>query len=274
MTTSNFYAVILGDFISVENADRMQAVGAFFAHIGRLPSFILCAIGMMFTKRISIVMLRSCILEFGFFSLPIISLTAAFTGAVLALQSYAGLSSMNPEMLLSTMIVVSITRELGPVLSSLMFTGRVGAKIAAEISSMKNSEQIDAIYTLGVDPIRYLAIPRIVSGMICMPFLVVVADAIGIIGGGVVSVLILDFNYETYVNSSMNALKFVDFSSGLIKAVFFGLISTSVSFYQGFNSDYSASGIGKATTEAVVWSSVLIMFANYILTNIMFNAAV
>ncbi|WPX97787.1 MlaE family ABC transporter permease [Candidatus Fokinia crypta] len=264
----------MANSLDVENVNCMQTVNAFFANIGRLPSFILCVIGMMFTRKISVVMFRSCVLEFGFFSLPIISLTAAFTGAVLALQSYTGLSAVNPEMLLSSMIVVSITRELGPVLSSLMFTGRVGAKIAAEVSSMKNSEQIDAMYTLGVDPIRYLAIPRIMSGVICMPFLVMIADVIGIIGGGVVSIMILDFNYETYVSSSINAFKLVDFSSGLIKALFFGLISTSVSFYQGFNSDYSASGIGKATTEAVVWSSVLIMFANYILTNIMFNATV
>ncbi|MFI4983853.1 MAG: MlaE family ABC transporter permease [Rickettsiales bacterium] len=209
-------------------------------------------------------------LEIGFYSLPVVGLTAIFTGAVLALQSYTGFSRFNAESSIASVVVLSITRELGPVLAGLMLAGRVGAAIAAEIGTMKVTEQIDALYTLNTNPFQYLVLPRVLAGMIMMPLLVVVADIIGVMGGYMVSIYKLNFTAYSYLKSTFEYLEYQDVRSGLIKACAFGFIVTVMGCYHGYNSKKGAQGVGIATTNAVVSASILILLTNYIITGLLF----
>lgn len=210
-------------------------------------------------------------LSIGYFSLPVVGLTAIFTGAVLALQSYTGFSRFNAESSIASVVVLSITRELGPVLAGLMLAGRVGAAIAAEIGTMKVTEQIDALHTLNTDPYRYLVVPRVLAGIIVLPFLVLVADIIGVFGGYLVSVYKLGFSPFKYLRNTFDYLEFSDVISGLIKAAVFGFIVTVMGCYHGYKSQRGAQGVGMATTDAVVSASILILLANYIITGILFG---
>lgn len=198
-------------------------------------------------------------------------MTAIFSGAVLSLQSYTGFSRFSAESSIATVVVLAITRELGPVLAGLMVAGRVGASIAAEIGTMKVTEQIDALYTLSTDPIKYLATPRIIAGLISLPALVLIGDVIGVMGGFLVSVYKLGFNASFYIANTYKYLETIDVVSGLIKAAVFGFIITSISCYNGFYCEKGAKGVGKSTTKAVVTSSVLILLSNYFLTEIFFK---
>lgn len=207
----------------------------------------------------------------GYHSLPVVGLTAIFTGAVLALQSYSGFSRFNAESSIASVVVLSITRELGPVLAGLMLAGRVGAAIAAEIGTMKVTEQIDALYTLGANPVQYLFVPRVVAGIISLPLLVVIADIIGVMGGYMVSIYKLGFSPYSYLKNTFDFLEISDVTSGLIKAAVFGLIVTVMGCYCGYNSGKGAQGVGNAATNAVVSSSILILFANYIITGLLFG---
>jgi phospholipid/cholesterol/gamma-HCH transport system permease protein len=204
----------------------------------------------------------------GYNSLPVVGLTAVFTGAVLALQSYTGFSRFSAPGAIPTVVVVSITRELGPVLASLMVAGRVGAAIAAELGTMRVTEQIDALETLATNPMKYLVAPRVLAGLVMMPILVAIADVIGVLGGFAVSALILDFNQAAYLISTINALHMVDVVTGLVKAGVFGLIITLLGCFNGYNSRGGAQGVGAATTNAVVYASVLILFSDYFLTEL------
>lgn len=206
----------------------------------------------------------------GFKSLPVVGLTAIFSGAVLALQSYTGFSRFSAGSTIPMVVVLSITRELGPVLAGLMVSGRVGASIAAEIGTMKVTEQIDALYTLSADPIKYLAAPRILAGIISLPMLVIVADIIGVMGGYLVSVYKLGFNSSIYISNTIKFLEFMDVMSGIIKASAFGFIITAISCYNGFYCQKGAKGVGVSTTSAVVTSSILILLSNYIITEMLF----
>jgi phospholipid/cholesterol/gamma-HCH transport system permease protein len=208
--------------------------------------------------------------DIGYNSLPVVGLTAVFTGAVLALQSYSGFSRFNAESTIATVVVLSITRELGPVLAGLMVAGRVGAAIAAEIGTMKVTEQIDALATLSTNPIKYLVAPRIIAGFCSLPILVCIADIIGVMGGYLVSIYKLDFNASSYLHATFEYLEFKDVFSGLVKAAVFGFLITLMGCYNGFNSGKGAEGVGRATTSAVVSASVLILLANYIITEIFF----
>jgi len=207
----------------------------------------------------------------GFYSLPVVGMTAIFSGAVLALQSYTGFARFSAESSIATVVVLSITRELGPVLAGLMVAGRVGASIAAEIGTMKVTEQIDALYTLSTNPIKYLATPRIVAGIISLPILVLIGDIIGVMGGYIVSTYKLDFNSSFYISNTYKYLETIDIVSGLVKASVFGFIITSISCYNGFYCTKGAKGVGKSTTKAVVTSSVLILLSNYFITEIFFK---
>jgi len=206
----------------------------------------------------------------GFYSLPLVALTALFTGAVLALQSYTGFSRFNAESAISSVVVLSVTRELAPVLVGLMLAGRISAAIAAEVSSMKATEQLDALSTLGKDPISYLTVPRIVACMICLPLLVLVADVIGVMGGFLTSVYRLGFSPVLYIKNTFHFLEAFDVISGLIKAFFFGLILSLFGNFFGFKASEGSLGVGIATTTAVVVSSIMILVANYIITGILF----
>ncbi len=209
--------------------------------------------------------------KIGYLSLPVVGLTAIFTGMVLALQSYTGFSRFSAESAIATVVVLSITRELGPVLGGLMVAGRVGASIAAEIGTMRVTEQIDALATLSTNPFKYLVVPRIIASVISLPLLVLCADAIGVLGGYIVSVHKLGFNSALYIEQTFKYLKAEDVRSGLIKAVVFGFVIALFGCYQGYFSKGGAQGVGRATTNAVVSSSIAILILNYVLTSILFD---
>ena len=208
--------------------------------------------------------------EVGIKSMPVVLITGAFTGAVLALQSYTGFQRFNAETFVGTVVALSITRELGPVLTGLMVSGRVGSSMAAELGTMQVTEQIDALYTLAVNPIKYLIVPRLLAALIMMPVLVIFADLIGIAGGYFVSVKILSSNPYTYMERTWNYLELNDIFSGLFKACVFGIIIATISCYQGFFTRGGAEGVGRSTTKAVVLSCLLILIFNYIITALLF----
>lgn len=208
--------------------------------------------------------------EVGVRSLPVVLITAIFTGAVLALQTYSGFKRFGAEGLVGTVVALSMTRELGPVLASIMVAGRVGSAMAAELGTMRVTEQIDALITLATDPVRYLVLPRFVAGMIMLPFLVVFADIVGIIGGYFVAVNVLGTSSTIYVNRTLQYLEFSDVTIGLIKAAVFGMIIALVGCQMGFYTSGGAEGVGRATTRAVVGACILILISNYFLTALLF----
>jgi phospholipid/cholesterol/gamma-HCH transport system permease protein len=210
------------------------------------------------------------IVDVGFYSIPVIGLTAIFTGAVLALQSYTGFSRFSAESALPMLVVLCITRELGPVISGLMFAGRVGATMAAEIGTMKVTEQIDAMSTLSTCCYRYIYWPRILAGLITLPLLVFIFDIIGVLGGLIVSVCQLDFDAQQYMKMTRQFLQASDVTTGLIKSAFFGVSTALTGCFKGANSSGGSAGVGRATMNAVVMSSITILFLNYALTTIIF----
>ncbi|SNB64286.1 phospholipid/cholesterol/gamma-HCH transport system permease protein [Arboricoccus pini] len=210
-------------------------------------------------------------LDIGYYSLPVVGLTAIFTGMVLALQSYTGFSRFQAQSAIPNIVVLSMTRELGPVLAGLMVAGRVGASMAAELGTMRVTEQIDALSTLSTDPYRYLVFPRLLGGVLMLPALVLVADVIGIMGGWLVSTVKLGFNPVSYVNSTFGFLSTGDVVSGLVKAAVFGFLVCLMGCYQGYMSRGGAQGVGTATTRAVVAASILILTSDYIVTEIFFS---
>ena len=215
--------------------------------------------------------IRKQFIEMGFYSLPVVGLTAAFSGMVLALQSYSGFARFNAEGAIATVVALSVTRELGPVLAGLMVAGRIGAAIAAELGTMRVTEQIDALSTLSTNPYKYLIAPRIIAGTLCLPLLVFIADVIGIFGGFLIGVYQLDFNAAGYIKSTLDTLTFLDVFSGLVKAAVFGFIITLMGCYQGFHSRGGAQGVGAATTNAVVAASILILISNFLITAAFFG---
>ncbi|MDQ7032706.1 MAG: ABC transporter permease [Desulfonauticus sp.] len=203
-------------------------------------------------------------------SLFVVSLTGLFTGMVLALQTYHAFRMFSAESLVGATVALSVTRELGPVITSLMVTGRAGSAIAAEIGTMRVTEQIDALTVMAISPVQYLVLPRIVAGILMLPLLTAISDFIGITGGYVVGVKLLGINSGLFLNKIYEYVDYDDIYNGLIKAAFFGLIFTLVGCYKGFYTRGGAEGVGKATTEAVVLGSVLILVFDYVLTALMF----
>ncbi|HUX80610.1 MAG TPA: ABC transporter permease [Alphaproteobacteria bacterium] len=242
----------------------------FLASTGRLVLFLIYSLIQGIQPPYYIRQILRQFWEIGYLSLPVVGLTAFFTGMVLALQSYTGFSRFNAENAIASVVVLSMTRELGPVLAGLMISGRVGAAMAAEIGTMRVTEQIDALVTLSTNPQKYLIAPRLLAGMLVLPPLVLIADTIGVFGGYVVSVYRLDFNPASYLKQTFDFLELGDVTSGLIKAAAFGFIISLMGCYHGFNSKGGAEGVGKATTSAVVSASILILIANYFLTALLF----
>ncbi len=214
----------------------------------------------------------NAVLQIGWLSLPVVGLTAIFTGGALALQIYAGGSRFNAEAVVPQIVAIGIVRELGPVLGGLMVAARVASSIAAEIGTMKVTEQIDALVTLSTHPLKYLAVPRVLAATLSVPVLVAVGDSIGILGGYLVGITRLEFNAATYLENTMDFLEGWDVVSGLIKGAVFGFIVALMGCYHGMNSGRGAQGVGRATKSAVVSSSVLILASNYILTELFFAA--
>ncbi len=238
----------------------------FFEDIGKIILFFFMSFYWLFKKPFYPKQFFSHILDIGFYSLPVVGLTTFFSGMVLALQTYSGFDNFNDESTISKIVLTSILRELGPVLAGLMVCGRVGAKMAAEIATMKVSNQIDALETLSTRPIQYLISTRLLASMIAVPFLVFIGNIIGVFGGFVVSTIKLDFNPVLYINSTLESFHFIDLIQGLIKAFVFGIIISIISCFFGFYASGGAEGVGRATTISVVTASTLILTSTYFIT--------
>ncbi|WP_431271594.1 MlaE family ABC transporter permease [Dankookia sp. P2] len=208
--------------------------------------------------------------EIAWFSLPVVALTAVFTGMVLALQSYTGFARFNAQSAIASVVVISLVRELGPVLAALMVAGRIGASFAAEIGTMRVTDQIDALTTLSTNPMKYLVAPRILAAVIALPLLVLVADVLGVMGGWLIGTQKLGFVSAAYLKSTFDYLETDDVVSGLVKAAVFGFVIALMGTWCGYNSKGGAQGVGGATTKAVVASSILILALDYVLTEIFF----
>jgi phospholipid/cholesterol/gamma-HCH transport system permease protein len=248
-----------------------RATMTLLAHIGRLAIFTGQALAAIVSPPIYFRLIGLQIMRIGYYSLPVVGLTAFFTGGALALQIYLGGNRYGAEAIVPQIVVLGITRELGPVIAGLMVAGRVAAAIAAEIGTMKVTEQIDALTTLATNPIKYLVVPRLIAAVLCLPVLVAVADSIGVFGGYVVATQSLDFAGSIYLKNTVDFATNQDIISGLIKAAAFGFIIALMGCYNGFNSKGGAQGVGNATTAAVVSSSILILAANYLLTSLLFS---
>src|SRR3989304_2358162 len=203
-------------------------------------------------------------------SLFVVILTGSFTGMVLAMQSYNALKRFGAESLVGPTVALSMARELGPVLTALMVTGRAGSAMATELGTMRVTEQIDAMFTMGVNPVRYLVVPRIVAGLTMLPLLAVVTDFVGVVGGYLIGVKLLGINPGVYIGRTIDFVNVDDIMYGVTKSVFFWLINTLVASFEGFNTTGGAEGVGRAATNAVVLSCVLILISDYMLTSLMF----
>ena len=238
-------------------AGRVAAFGANgLSHLLRPPLY-----GRMFGRAF---------VEFGFFSLPVVALTAIFSGMVIALQSFTGFSRFNAESAVASIVVLSVVRELGPVLAGLMVAGRVGAAMAAELGTMRVTDQIDALTTLSTNPMKYLVAPRLLAGILALPLLVLVADILGVMGGYIIATVKLGLSATLYLSNTFNFVTTLDVVSGLAKAAVFGFLIALMGCYHGYNSRGGAQGGGAATTAAVVVASILILSSDYVLTELFF----
>ena len=246
----------------------MQAIAA----LGRVVLFALSVLGHILRPPFYLRELGVCLLQIGWFSLPVVGMTAIFTGGALALQIYAGGQRFSAEAVVPQIVAIGMVRELGPVLVGLMIAARVTSSIAAEIATMKVTEQIDALTTLSTNPIKYLTVPRVLAGFLTVPLLVGVGDIIGIMGGFLVSTEQLGFNRASYIKNTLDFLQTPDVVSSLIKGAVFGFIATLIGCYYGMNSGRGAQGVGAATKGAVATASILILAANFVLTSVMFGS--
>jgi len=233
--------------------------------MGRMLLLLLKSIYLIFVPPFKFRIMLRQIRFFGNKSLLVILLTGSFTGMVLGLQIYYTLTKFGAEAMLGPAVALSIIRELGPVLSALMVTGRAGSALSAEIGIMKITEQIDALTSMGLNPLRYLIVPNVVAAIIVFPLLTSIFDLIGIYGGYFVGVKLLGLSSGTYFSQMESLVSMEDIRIGLYKAVSFGIIVSWVCCYKGFYSDYGAEGVSKATTAAVVTSSILILVWDYFL---------
>jgi phospholipid/cholesterol/gamma-HCH transport system permease protein len=238
---------------------------------GRLALFTLSALSHCVRPPFHFRQILRQLIDIGYYSLPVVGLTTLFTGMVLALQSYTGFARFNAESQIASIVTLSITRELAPVLAGLMVAGRIGASMAAEIGTMRVTEQIDALTTLSTNPMKYLVAPRLIAGLLMLPLLVLVGDVIGIFGGFLIAVYKLGFNPASYLSSSWDILTVMDVVSGLAKAAAFGFLIALMGCFQGYYSRGGAQGVGTATTNAVVSASILILVFNYGITELFFS---
>ena len=208
--------------------------------------------------------------EFAYFSLPVVAMTAVFSGMVIALQSYTGFSRFNAASAVAGVVALSVVRELGPVLAALLVSGRVGAAMAAELGTMRVTDQIDALTTLSTNPMKYLVTPRLLAGTLTLPLLTVVADILGVAGGFLVSTVKLGFSPHQYLTGTFDILTTTDVVAGLAKAAVFGFLIALMGCYHGYRSRGGAEGVGAATTSAVVSASILILAFDYVMTELFF----
>lgn len=242
------------------------------AAMGRMAIFAADTIGHLVRPPFYPKEFLHSLMQIGWFSLPVVGLTTLFTGGALALQIYAGGARFSAEAVVPSIVAIGMVRELGPVFAGLMVAARVASSIAAEIGTMKVTEQIDALVTLSTHPMKYLTVPRVLAATLAVPVLVAVGDSIGIFGGYLVGVNRLGFNPTNYLTNTSQYLERWDILSGLIKGAAFGFIVAVSGCYFGMNSARGAQGVGRATKSAVVTASVLILGANYLLTEVFFSA--
>ena len=245
---------------------------AMLAAVGRVAIFAGHALSRIVRPPFYGREIASAFLTVGYFSLPVVGLTALFTGGALALQIYAGGARFNAEAVVPQIVAIGMVRELGPVLVGLMIAARVTSSIAAEIATMKVTEQIDALVTLSTDPMAYLVAPRVLAGLVAVPVLVGIGDAIGIFGGYLVGTGRLGFSELAYLKNTADFLEMRDIISSLAKGCAFGFIATLMGCYHGMQAGRGAQGVGRATKTSVVAAAVLILAANYILTEAFFSA--
>jgi len=254
--------------------DFLAAVGrvflGFLVATGRFAIFTFSAISHCVRPPVYLRLVLRQIVDIGYYSLPVVGLTAIFTGMVLALQTNTGFARFQAQGAVATVVALSMTRELGPVIAALMVAGRIGAAIAAEIGTMRVTDQIDAMTTLSTNPFKYLVVPRVVAGVATLPVLVLVADIIGVFGGFLVATYKLGFNPSGYIGQTADNLRSDDVVSGLIKAAVFGFIVTIMGCYFGYHSRGGAQGVGAATTYAVVSASIMVLLVDYLLTSVLF----
>lgn len=260
------FELLLSPFVALG-----RAVIGLLAAVGRLTLFALTAIRSLLSPPWYPARLLEHMAIIGWFSLPVVGLTAVFTGAALAQQIYVGGQRFSAESTVPAVTVIALVRELGPVLAGLMVAGRVSSSIAAEIATMRVTEQLDAMVTLRTDPWRYLIAPRILASTLMMPILVLIANILGVLGGYALSVGMLDFNGSSYLATTRRYLEFSDILSSLVKAGVFGFLLALAGCYHGFRSSGGAAGVGRATTNAVVLAFILILLFNLAITVLVFG---
>lgn len=242
------------------------------AGTGRVLLFLLAALKALVRPPFYLKEFGQALLTIGYYSLPVVGLTAFFTGAALALQIYEGGARFNAQAVVPSIVAIGMVRELGPVLGGLIVAARAASSIAAEIATMRVTEQIDALVTLSTDPMKYLTVPRVLAATLVMPVLVAIGDAIGIMGGYFVGTGRLGFNPATYMTNTIDFLEALDIISSLTKGAVFGFLAALMGCYYGMTSGRGAQGVGRATKQAVVAASVLILAANFLLTELFFAA--
>jgi phospholipid/cholesterol/gamma-HCH transport system permease protein len=251
--------------------DRLgRAVLAGVEEMGKIILLFVSVIAWMFRPPFKLRNIFKQMEFVGVKSIFVVVLTGTFTGMVMALQGYHGFRMFSAESLVGGTVALGMTRELGPVLTSLMVTARAGSAMAAELGTMRVTEQIDALYVMAANPVKHLIVPRVIAGVLMVPLLTVVADFTGILGGYFVGVHILGINSGIFIKNITRLVDLNDIYNGLVKAACFGLILSLVGCYKGFNTYGGAEGVGRATTEAVVLASIAILISDYFLTAVMF----
>ena len=248
------------------------AVLAMLATVGRIALFAGETVSHLARPPFYLREFGHALLTIGYFSLPVVGLTTIFTGGALALQIFAGGARFSAEAGGPQIVAIGVGRELGPVLVGLMIAARVTSSIAAEIATMKVTEQIDALVTLSTHPMKYLTLPRVLAATLVMPLLVAIGDTIGIMGGYFVGTRRLGFNAATYMSNTIDFLEWLDILSSLVKGAVFGFIAALMGCFYGMMSGRGAQGVGRATKQAVVAASILILAANFLLTELFFAA--
>ncbi len=259
-------------FLTISLQFLGRAAIAFLGQIGRLSLFTAAATYWAFRPPWYGRQFLRQVLDIGYFSLPVVGLTTLFSGMVIALQSYTGTArfAAEGESSVATVVVLIVTRELAPVLAGLMVAGRIGAAMAAEIGTMRVTDQIDALDTLSTRPMQYLIAPRVIAATLCLPFLVLVGNVIGIFGGYIIAVYQLGFNPVRYLDATFENLEAFDVILGLIKAAAFGFILSIMGCFFGYYSGRGAKGVGRATTNAVVYGAIFILVADFFITGLVF----
>jgi len=245
------------------------AADRFIKAAGAMTIMLALALRFAFTPPFKIKNIFKQMEFVGVQSLFVVVLTGSFTGMVLALQGYNALKRFGAESLVGPTVALSMARELGPVLTGLMVTGRAGSAMATELGTMRVTEQIDAIETMAINPVKYLVVPRILSGILMFPVLTVVTSFVGVVGGYIIGVKMLGINPGVYIGRTIDFVNIEDLFSGLAKSVVFGLITTLVACYHGFYAKGGAEGVGKAATSSVVTGSVMILISDYIISSLM-----